>query len=175
MTQTSPESIDPGVGQVTPRCDPPNRHRRGLLLLLLLPLVPPIPAASAAAPTRIEVWKDAACGCCNDWIAYLRAHGYSVSAHDDGNADARRRLGMPIRYGSCHTAQVGGYVIEGHVPVREIRRLLEERPNALGLAVPAMPIGSPGMDGPAYRGRRDPYDVLLVARSGSASVYQSYR
>ena len=87
----------------------------------------------------------------------------------------RARLGIPVRYGSCHTALVGGYAIEGHVPAREIRRLLAQRPVAVGLAVPAMPIGSPGMDGPAYGGRKDPFDVLLVGLDGSASVYQPYR
>ena len=99
----------------------------------------------------------------------------TVTAYDTGNTDVRAQLGMPQQYGSCHTGRVGGYALEGHVPAREIRRLLSERPKAVGLAVPAMPVGSPGMDGPAYGGQRDPYDVLLVARDGSASVYQSYR
>ena len=94
--------------------------------------------------------------------------------HDTGNLQARDRLGMPRRLGSCHTAQVGGYVIEGHVPAREIHRLLRERPKALGLTVPGMPIGSPGMDGPEYGGRRQPYEVLLVAADGSTRVYQPY-
>ncbi len=164
--------IDSAVGVRPPRRDAVSPLRRGLLLLPLLAAIRP---ALAAAPARIDVWKDAACGCCNDWIAHLRAQGYAVTARDDGNGEARRRLGMPSRYGSCHTAVVGGYVLEGHVPAREIRRLLQEKPEALGLAVPGMPVGSPGMDGPAYGGRRDPYDVLLVARSGSATVYQSYR
>jgi len=77
--------------------------------------------------------------------------------------------------GGCHTGVVGGYAVEGHVPAREIQRLLREKPKAVGLAVPGMPIGSPGMDGPAYGGRRDPYDVLLVQADGRASVYQRYR
>lgn len=150
-----------------------SHGRRSALLLPLLALVGPL--AFAAAPTRAEVWKGPTCGCCHDWIAHLEANGFSARAHDDGNDEARRRLGMPIRYGSCHTALIDGYAIEGHVPAREIKRLLAERPRAVGLAVPAMPIGSPGMDGPAYRGRRDPFDVLLVARDGQATVYQSYR
>jgi hypothetical protein len=82
---------------------------------------------------------------------------------------------MPVALGSCHTAKVAGYAIEGHVPAREIRRLLNERPQAIGLTVPAMPLGSPGMDGPEYGGRKTPYDVLLVLRDGSHRVYQSYR
>ncbi|MBL8287831.1 MAG: DUF411 domain-containing protein [Rubrivivax sp.] len=142
---------------------------------VLLPLLAALTPAIAAAPTRVEVWKSPTCGCCHDWITHLRANGFAVTTHDDGNTAARGRLNMPMRYGSCHTALVEGYAIEGHVPAREIRRLLKERPRAVGLAVPAMPIGSPGMDGPAYGGRRDPYDVLLVARDGTATVYQSYR
>ncbi len=82
---------------------------------------------------------------------------------------------MPVKYGSCHTAKVDGYVIEGHVPAKEIRRLLKERPAALGLSVPEMPIGTPGMDGPEYGGQVDPYDVLLVRRDGTATVYQAYK
>ena len=86
----------------------------------------------------------------------------------------RSRLGMPQKYGSCHTALVQGYVIEGHVPAADIRRLLKEKPKALGLAVPGMPIGSPGMDGPAYVGQRDPYKVLLIQKDGSVEVFNSY-
>ena len=95
--------------------------------------------------------------------------------HDSGNAQARTRLGVPDKLGSCHTAQVGGYALEGHVPARDIWRLLKERPKAVGLAVPGMPVGSPGMDGPEYKGRKDPYDVLLIQANGSSQVYQSYR
>lgn len=142
---------------------------------LLLPLLAFLPAAFAATPTRVEVWKSPTCGCCHDWIAHLQSNGFTVTTHDDGNTDARVRLGMPVRYGSCHTAVADGYAIEGHVPAREIQRLLKEHPRVVGLAVPAMPVGSPGMDGPAYRGRKDPYDVLLVARDGTSTVYQSYR
>ena len=125
-------------------------------------------------PLRIEVWKSATCGCCKDWIAYLEKDGFQVISHDTGNAAVRARMGLPNRYGSCHTAVIDGYLVEGHVPAREIRRLLRERPAALGIAVPEMPIGSPGMDGPAYGNRREPYAVLLVARDGSATVYQQY-
>jgi len=81
---------------------------------------------------------------------------------------------MPVKYGSCHTSKVGGYVLEGHVPAREIQRLLREKPRAIGLAVPGMPIGSPGMDGPEYKGRKDGYLVLLVARDGTATPYHAY-
>jgi len=129
----------------------------------------------AAAVPEIVVFKSPTCGCCEDWITYLRANGFTVKVSDVGNAAARRRLGIPQQLGSCHTGEVGGYAVEGHVPAREILRLLQERPAAAGVAVPGMPIGSPGMDGPAYGNRRDPYDVLLVARDGSTRVFQSYR
>ncbi len=150
----------------------PARRRR-LCVALAAAVVSPWAAANPA--TRVEVWKAPTCGCCGDWIKHLQAQGFVVSVHDTGNTAARARLGLPEALGSCHTALIEGYVIEGHVPAREIRRLLKERPSALGLAVPGMPVGSPGMDGPAYGGRRDPYDVLLVQADGRTRVYQGYR
>ncbi len=128
-----------------------------------------------AAPSPLHVWKSASCGCCKDWIAILQRDGFKVQTFDEGNLAARERLGLPARYGSCHTALIGGYVVEGHVPAREIRRLLAEKPDAIGIAVPGMPMGSPGMDGPEYGGRRDAFDVLLVHRDGSSRVYASYK
>ena len=148
--------------------------RRRWLALPLLLAWPAAWANSGARTVRVEVWKSPSCGCCQDWITHLESNGFEVRTHDEGNTDARQRLGMPLRYGACHTARVDGYAIEGHVPAREIRRLLKERPAAIGLAVPAMPIGSPGMDGPAHGQRKDPYDVLLVAKDGSATPYQRY-
>ena len=147
--------------------------RRQLLAGALLLVLP----RTWAAPGRllVEVWKDPTCGCCRDWIAHLEKNGFEARVHDTGNTDARKRLGIPSQYGSCHTAVVGGYALEGHVPVREILRLLNERPNAIGLAVPGMPIGSPGMGGPEYGHRRDPYDVLLLTRDGTSRIFQSYR
>ncbi len=133
-----------------------------------------LPNVAHAASASVEVWKAPTCGCCKDWIRHLEANGFDVGVHDSGNTAARARLGIPMRLGSCHTAQVEGYAIEGHVPAREIRRLLAERPNAIGLAVPGMPIGSPGMDGREYGARKDAYDVLLVRRDGSTTSYQSY-
>jgi hypothetical protein len=122
----------------------------------------------------LQVWKDPNCGCCNDWVALLRADGFQVQVFESGNTAVRQRLGLPAKYGSCHTALVGGYVVEGHVAASEIRRLLAEKPDALGLAVPGMPVGSPGMDGPAYGNRRDAYDVLLVQRNGASRVFQHH-
>ncbi|WP_353237204.1 DUF411 domain-containing protein [Limnohabitans sp.] len=127
-----------------------------------------------AQVTTVEVWKDPNCGCCQLWVEHLQAHGFKVNVRDVGNTAARQRLGMPEKLGSCHTATVGGYVIEGHVPAADIRRLLQERPVALGLSVPGMPIGSPGMDGPEYKGRKDAFVVLLVQKDGSAKSFQTY-
>jgi len=154
---------------------PPPVTRRGLLIAAAASGLPAWAFAQRAqAATLIEVWKGPTCGCCRDWITHLEANGFNARVHEQGNTDQRARLGMPIRYGSCHTARVGGYAIEGHVPAREVRRLLAEKPKAIGLSVPAMPLGSPGMDGPEYGGRKDAYDVLLVLKDGSAKVYQSY-
>jgi len=151
-----------------------RRLRRRLLQAALL-----MPFAALAAPPqkqRIDVWKSPYCGCCKDWVVHLEAEGFTVVTHEVDDLDAaRRRLGMPARYASCHTARAGRYLFEGHVPAREIRRLLVEKPMAIGLAVPGMPVGSPGMDGPAYGGRRDPYDVLLVQGDGAARVFAAYR
>jgi hypothetical protein len=149
-------------------------HRRMLLLGAVSTIGLPLTSLAAKRPA-VEVWKSPDCGCCKEWVKHLERNGFTVRIHDEGNTDGRARLRMPVELGSCHTAQVGGYAIEGHVPAPEIQRLLRERPDALGLAVPAMPLGSPGMDGPEYGGRKTPYDVLLVLRDGSHRVYQPYR
>lgn len=153
----------------------PALPRRRLLTLGALLITTPAWAAAPAARATVQVWKDPSCGCCGDWIKHLQAHGFAVTVHETGNTAMRARLGVAPAYGSCHTALVDGYALEGHVPAREVLRLLQERPAALGLAVPGMPVGSPGMDGPAYNGRKDAYDVLLLAKGGGARVYQAYR
>ncbi len=132
--------------------------------------------AVAASPPRLyaQVWKDAHCGCCKDWVAHLEKHGFTASIADAGNSTARAKLGMPQQFASCHTAVIQGFVIEGHVPAVDILRLIKERPQAIGLAVPGMPIGSPGMDGATYGGRRDAYQVLLIRKDGSAVTFNSY-
>ncbi len=155
-----------------------NRKRREFVRTLLFGAVTAhfvVPGRSVAEDLSIEVWKSPTCGCCDDWITHLEANGFSVTSYDEGGTEAMIRLGMPFKYGSCHTASIEGYAIEGHVPAREIYRLLEERPEAIGLSVPAMPRGSPGMDGPMYGGAKDPYDVLLIGLDGEATVFQSYR
>ena len=137
-------------------------------------LLPAAWAQKRPEPTAVALWKDASCGCCEDWITHMKQHGFTVTAHDTGNNAVRARLGLAQKYGSCHTALVGGYVVEGHVHADDVRRLLREKPVALGLAVPGMPVGSPGMDGAVYGGRRDKYDTLLVLRDGSSRVFRSH-
>ena len=149
-----------------------TQRRQLLLALAALPLVP---GARAAGAPLVEVWKSPTCGCCKDWITHLEANGFRTKVHDSGNTAMRARMGIDAKYGSCHTALVDGYAIEGHVSAREIRRLLKERPTAIGLAVPGMPVGSPGMDGPDYGGQKDPYDVVLLRKDGTAVTYQTYR
>ncbi len=104
----------------------------------------------------------------------MQANGFVFTVHETGNTGARTRLGIPQKLGSCHTALVQGYALEGHVPAADVRRLLAQKPQAIGLTVPGMPVGSPGMDGAVYGNRRDPYDVLLIQRDGSTQVFSSY-
>ncbi len=146
-------------------------RRRWLAGVSLLPVVS---AWALPGRTLVEVWKDPSCGCCKDWVAVVEKAGFEVRIFETGNNAMRAQLGIPAKLGSCHTARVAGYALEGHVPVREMHRLLREKPKAVGLAVPGMTVGSPGMDGPVYKGRKEPYSVLLVQRDGSTSVYQTY-
>jgi len=132
-----------------------------------------LPGRAAAAPA-IHVVKDPGCGCCTAWIEILQAAGFEVTSQPLGAGDLnryKRMQGVPADMASCHTATVDGYVIEGHVPPADIRRLLRDRPDARGLAVPGMPYGSPGM-GPEHA--REAYDVYLFKRDGSARVFSRY-
>lgn len=105
----------------------------------------------------------------------MTANGFAIGkVHDDGNDVARKKLGIGVQYGSCHTALIDGYAFEGHVPAKDIERVLNDKPNIAGLAVPGMPIGSPGMDGSEYKGRKDPYDVLAIQKNGQAKIYHHY-
>ena len=155
--------------------NPSRRHLTAAGVAALLAPLGAVWAGQAAASPVVEIWKAPGCGCCEDWMKHLAANGFRPVMHDGGNAAVRTRAGIDDRYASCHTALVAGYALEGHVPAREIHRLLKERPLAIGLAVPGMPVGSPGMDGEVYGGRRDPFEVLLITRNGQPSVYQSYR
>lgn len=144
--------------------------------LLCAALAAPLAACGQQpSKTLVEVWKSPTCGCCKDWMAPLDANGFAVTAHDIGNTAMRAHLGIPAELGSCHTARVAGYAIEGHVPAADIQRLLRDKPqDVIGLAAPGMPIGSPGMDGAAYGGRRDRYQVLLVRTDGSHTVFATH-
>ena len=117
----------------------------------------------------VTVFKDPNCGCCQEWIEHLRKHAFKVTAKDTSDVASIKRSGrVPSHLGSCHTAFIGGYVIEGHVPAEDIKRLLKEKPRIAGLAVPGMPIGSPGME---VGSRKDKYDVIAFSRDGSTQVF----
>ena len=147
-----------------------NRRDTLVMLVAALAVASPLGSLLAAAAPKVVVHKSATCGCCKQWVKHLEQAGFSVDAIDhDDLAPIKARLGVPAGRESCHTAEVGGYFIEGHVPAEDIKRLLSERPAAKGLTVPGMPIGSPGMEQPS--GEVQPYDVFLVAADGSTSVY----
>lgn len=129
------------------------------------------PASTAAEPA-ITVHKTPWCGCCGDWVDHLRDDGFDVTVREHEDlSPVRTRLDVPLALGSCHTAEVAGYAIEGHVPATDIRRLLLERPDGVrGLSVPGMPVGSPGME---MGDRKDPYNVVAFGEDGT-HVFQSH-
>jgi hypothetical protein len=131
---------------------------------------------TSSSGKAVTVWKTPSCGCCKDWVGHLRDAGFQVVTNDVGDTvPVRQKLGLPAKFGSCHTAQVGGYVLEGHVPAQDVKRLLREKPMAIGLAVPGMPVGSPGMEmQDDMLGVRDAFDVVLVNADGSSRIFQSY-
>ena len=129
------------------------------------------PDNDAAKKPTITVYKDPGCGCCKNWIQYLVKHGYQVDAKDTPDiAGIKQTLGVPKALTSCHTAVVGGYLIEGHVSAEDIDRLLSQKPKIAGIAVPGMPAGSPGMDGP----RTQHYQVLAFDKNGKTSVFATH-
>lgn len=139
-----------------------------LLTLFALGAAVNLPASAADA---VDVYKSPYCGCCGKWVEHLRQAGFEVRTHEVNDVPAaRQRLGMPERLGSCHTAKVAGYVVEGHVPAADIQRLLKEKPKAIGLAVPSMPPGSPGMESP----KPVPYNTLLVQAGGATTVFAKH-
>lgn len=135
-----------------------------------LPL-PPADAHGISPEPAITVYKDPNCGCCAKWVDHLVKHGFRVTAKDSEDMTAvKAGLGVPPALNSCHTGLVNGYIIEGHVPAADIKRLLVEKPKVAGLAVPGMPMGSPGMEGP----RTDRYDVLTFDKAGKTTVFASH-
>jgi len=143
------------------------------LALMCLALLVASPAIAATeGPLSIEVWKSPTCGCCSKWVKHLEAAGFTVKANSATPSTLQRikqQAGITKKLASCHTAKIDGYVIEGHVPASDIKRLVSEHPDALGLTVPNMPIGSPGMEQPG--GETEAYDVLLVNKDGSVDVF----
>ena len=126
----------------------------------------------AQKPIPVQVFKDASCGCCANWVEHLRRKGFAPTSENVADMQAVKDVyKVPAQTRSCHTALVGGYVIEGHVPAAEIQRLLKEKPKIAGLAVAGMPIGSPGMEGANPR----PYDVLTFDKTGKTTVYSTRR
>ncbi len=139
--------------------------RREFVLAMLLA------TGLAAAPPEMTVFKTKTCGCCAKWVEHMRANGFKVIVNEvESTAPYRNKYGVPERLQSCHTAIVRGYTLEGHVPAADVHRLLKEMPTAKGLAVPGMPMGSPGMEGP----RSDAYSVLLFGVDGRVTVYRKY-
>lgn len=149
-------------------------NRRGFVFAAAALWALPARMAHAQAEPPIHVVKGRGCECCEAWIGYLREQGFTVTDEVSmGTLLMRYKMdrGVPVKAFSCHTGTVDGYVLEGHVPAADIRRLLSERPDAFGLAVPGMPYGSPGM---GSQDSRDAYDVLLIKRDGSLGVFTSY-
>ncbi|MFA7431465.1 MAG: DUF411 domain-containing protein [Rhodospirillaceae bacterium] len=129
--------------------------------------------AEQAAKPPMTVYKSPSCGCCGGWIDHMRAAGYQIEAKDtDAMNTVKELMGVPVDMASCHTATIDGYLIEGHVPADAVDKLLAERPKATGLAVPGMPIGSPGME--AANGQTEPYTAMLFNRDGTARPFVEY-
>ncbi len=131
-----------------------------------------LPAAASTALPQVEVFKSPYCGCCGAWVDHMKAAGFPVKVNlVEDTAATRKRVGLSDKFGSCHTALVAGYAVEGHVPADEVKRLLAQKPSAIGLAVPSMPPGSPGME---MGSRQDPYKVYLIDKNGRETVFASY-
>lgn len=131
-------------------------------------------STAAAQATPVQVWKNPHCSCCQLWVGRLVANGFKVEVRDVDNNAARKCLGMPEQLGPCHTGSVGGYVIEGNLPAADTHRLLKERPLAMGLSVPGLPIGKTGMNGLEYKGRKDANNVLLVQKTAATKIFQHH-
>lgn len=152
-----------------------DARRRGWLLgatSAVLPGALPAMARAHGGAAHLEMWSNEGCECCDQWAKHLRNYAFDVAQHQvEDVAAMRQQLGMPEKYAGCHVARVGRYVVDGHVPALDILRLLREQPQAIGLAVPDMPIGSPGME---RAGKKDPYQVLLIGFDANATVFKSY-
>ena len=147
---------------------PLSKAARAFVMSLVLGA---LPAQTPAPLPEMTVYKTKTCGCCGKWVEHMRTAGFKVTVNDvPSTAEYRQKAGVPDRLQSCHTALVGGYAIEGHIPAADILRLLKEKPQVKGIAVPGMPMGSPGMEGP----RSDPYDVWAFQADGTATPFQHH-
>ena len=142
-----------------------------LRALLTLSMLVPF-TMGAATPQKVTVYKTRTCGCCGKWVEHLKTNGFTVDVQEVvSTSESRKKYGVPDELASCHTAVVNGYTVEGHVPADDITRLLKTKPKAAGIAVPGMPMGSPGME---QGGRRDSYRTLLFKADGTTSVFQDH-
>lgn len=145
----------------------------GAVLLIIISIygVSHSPVIGSANAEEITVYKSPTCGCCTKWVSHLEESGFEVNAINRNDMPSiKQQYGIASQQQSCHTAIINGYVIEGHVPAADIKRLLTEKPNIHGLTAPGMPMGSPGMEGP----RKDAYDVLAIDRQGKTTVFSSH-
>lgn len=145
-------------------------------LAVALGVTPSGQAQRGATGPAVEVFKTATCGCCGKWVEHMRAAGFNVTFTDIDQAEldkVKAKHGVPRALHSCHTALVGGYVVEGHVPASEVKRLLKEKPAVAGLAVPGMPLGSPGMEVSGVKPH--PYNVLTFDKQGKTTVFSTQR
>ena len=145
--------------------------RRNILVAITSLIVLAISSPSQSSGPLITVFKTPTCGCCGKWVEHLKANGFTVKVQEVNDTSAyERQYRVPRTMESCHTAVVNGYTIEGHVPAAEIKRLLNEKPKAVGLAVPGMPVGSPGMEA----AHSEAFSVFVFDEGGHASVYARY-
>ena len=145
--------------------------RRNILVAITSLIVLAISSPSQSSGPLITVFKTPTCGCCGKWVEHLKANGFTVKVLEVNDTSAyERQYRVPRTMESCHTAIVNGYTIEGHVPGTEIKRLLNEKPKTVGLAVPGMPVGSPGMEA----AHSEAFSVLIFDESGHGSVYARY-
>jgi hypothetical protein len=142
-----------------------------ILAVLALASTAPHAQVKAGADRHLRVYKSPTCGCCAKWVQYMQANGFTATVTDMTDVTPTKvEHGVPARAYSCHTTLIGGYVIEGHVPVEDIRRLLKEKPAVAGLAAPGMPAGSPGMDMP----NSPPYEVVAFDKAGKMTVFAKH-
>lgn len=145
-----------------------------LVFTLAILFTPAARAEPAAQSTAGQIFKSATCDCCSKWMAHMVQNGFTLDAKDMATKDLQRlkgHLGLKLDQTSCHTAMIGGYVIEGHVPAADVKRLLAEKPFAVGLSVPGMPVGTPGME---VGDQKVPYDVLLIKKDGTTEVFAKH-